>query len=164
MIYRAATTNDLKEIIEMKNKVKQRVINENLPIWLNGYPLDEYIEEDILNKHGRVIVLNNEIIAYAAFYLSTDDYPIGTFKHEPVQSFGRLMVKDEYLGQKVGSFLVDKMIEEAKTLNVLGLGILVDDINTKAVSLYKKKGFVKEGSNQFPYAYLDIYALYFNKE
>ena len=74
------------------------------------------------------------------------------------------MVKDEYLGQKVGSFLVDKMIEEAKTLNVLGLGILVDDINTKAVSLYKKKGFVKEGSNQFPYAYLDIYALYFNKE
>ena len=45
------------------------------------------------------------------------------------------------------------MIEEAKTLNVEGLGITADDFNIKAVNLYKKHGFIKEGEEQFPYAY-----------
>ncbi len=161
MVYRIANINDLKEIIEMKNQVKQRVINENLPIWLNGYPLDEYIEEDIVNGFGRVIEIDNSVVAYAAFYLSTMDYPEDTFSKEPVQSFGRLMVKDEYVGKKIGSYLVDQMIEEAKKLDVLGMGILVDEVNSKALNLYLKKGFKKEGSKQFPFAYLDIYTLYF---
>ena len=161
MVYRIANINDLKEIIEMKNQVKQRVINENLPIWLNGYPLDEYIEEDIVNGFGRVIEIDNLVVAYAAFYLSTMDYPKDTFSKEPVQSFGRLMVKDEYVGKKIGSYLVDQMIEEAKKLDVLGIGILVDEVNSKALNLYLKKGFKKEGSKQFPFAYLDIYTLYF---
>lgn len=161
MVYRIANINDLKEIIEMKNQVKQRVINENLPIWLNGYPLDEYIEEDIVNGFGRVIEIDNSVVAYAAFYLSTMDYPEDTFSKEPVQSFGRLMVKDEYVGKKIGSYLVDQMIEEAKKLEVFGMGILVDEVNSKALNLYLKKGFKKEGSKQFPFAYLDIYTLYF---
>lgn len=161
MVYRIANINDLKEIIEMKNQVKQRVINENLPIWLNGYPLDEYIEEDIVKGYGRVIEIDNSVVAYAAFYLSTMDYPEDTFSKEPVQSFGRLMVKDEYVGKKIGSYLVDQMIEEAKKLDVLGMGILVDEVNSKALNLYLKKGFKKEGSKQFPFAYLDIYTLYF---
>ena len=44
MIYRKATNDDIINIIAMKNKVKQRIIEENLPIWLNGYPLDELIK------------------------------------------------------------------------------------------------------------------------
>ena len=163
MKYRVALIDDYDEIILMKNAVKMRVIHENLPIWLNGYPLDEYIKEDIEKGFGRVIELDGEIVAYAAFYLSTEDYPENTFSKEPVQSFGRLMVKDGYVGKKIGSFIVDEMIKEAKTLNVLGMGILVDEINIKAVSLYEKKGFKKEGSKNFPYAYLDIYTLFFNK-
>ena len=55
MIYRKATNDDIINIIAMKNKVKQRIIEENLPIWLNGYPLDELIKEDIENNEGRVV-------------------------------------------------------------------------------------------------------------
>ena len=57
--------------------------------------------------------------------------------------------------------MISKMIEEAKTLNVDGMGLLVDSCNIKALNLYKKFNFVKEGENQFPFAYLDIYTLYF---
>ena len=53
------------------------------------------------------------------------------------------------------------MIEEAKRLGRNGLGITADECNIKACNLYKSFGFKKEGGKQFPYAYLDIYGLYF---
>ena len=59
MIYQKATIKDLDEIIEMKNRVKARVVREGLPIWLNGYPLDEMILEDI-NKAN--MFMNNNIV------------------------------------------------------------------------------------------------------
>ena len=46
----------------MKNRVKKRIINENLPIWLNGYPTDELLEEDVLNNYGRVVEIDSKII------------------------------------------------------------------------------------------------------
>ena len=160
MIYRKATIDDFNQIILMKNKVKERIINEKLPIWQNGYPLDSMIEEDINSLEGRVVTLNNEIVGYSCLHHAEKEYGKGVFKKDNVQSFGRVMVKDEYLGQHIGDFLVKSMIEEAKTLNVEGMGILVDECNIKAYSLYKKYGFNKEGEDQFPFAYLDILGLY----
>ena len=69
MIYRIATLDDLNEIIIMKNKVKQRIINQNLPMWLNGYPLDEYIIDDIKSSEGRVIEINGKIVSYSCFHV-----------------------------------------------------------------------------------------------
>ena len=71
------------------------------------------------------------------------------------------MVSDLCVGKHVGDFLVRSMIEESRTLGVEGMGILVDECNIKAYSLYRKYGFRKEGAQQFPYAYLDILGLYF---
>ena len=50
MEYKKAKISQLDEIIKLKNEVKQRVIKEGLPIWQNGYPLDEMIIEDIENE------------------------------------------------------------------------------------------------------------------
>lgn len=162
MDYQVAVKAQLAEILQMKNRVKARVIAEHLPIWQNGYPLDEFIIEDIAKGEGRVVVLEGKVVAYAHFHTSTDDedYPAGTFLSEPTQSFGRLMVDDGHTGQGIARFLIAKMIEEAKNLPVKGMGILVDDCNTKAVKLYQSFGFQKEGEGQFPFAYLDIYGLY----
>ena len=74
MLYRNANINDYNQIVLMKNRVKERVIKENLPIWLNGYPLDEYLMDDINNNFGRVIELNYQIVAYAAFHPASIDY------------------------------------------------------------------------------------------
>ncbi|MDE6407226.1 MAG: GNAT family N-acetyltransferase [Anaeroplasmataceae bacterium] len=160
MKYRIANHKDIDEIIFMKNEVKKRIIKENLPIWLDGYPYDEMIVEDIEKGYGRVVE-EDGIVAYACFHPASVEYPSHTFKKENLQSFGRVMVKEGYVGRHYGSFLVKSMIEEAKTMKVEGLGILADACNAKAVRLYEKYGFQKEGSGQFPYAYLDIYGLYF---
>ena len=47
--YNIATIDDLEEILILKNEVKQKVIDEQLPIWQNGYPQDELIKEYIYN-------------------------------------------------------------------------------------------------------------------
>ena len=46
MIYQKAVLSDFDKIVKMKDEVKQRIIEENLPIWLNGYPLNEMIKEE----------------------------------------------------------------------------------------------------------------------
>lgn len=161
MNYKKATKNDLDEIIIMKNKVKERIIKENLPIWKNGYPLDVLLIEDIKNEDGRIIEIDGKIAAYASFHHACKDYEKGLFKKDNLQTFGRVMVSDDFLGMHVGDYLVKNMINEAKLLNVDGLAITVDACNIKAVNLYKKYGFKKEGEHSFPYAYLDLYGLYF---
>ena len=141
MKYEVATIYDLKEIVEMKNRVKERIIQEQLPIWKDGYPLDSMIEEDIISKEGRVVKIGNEIVGYACFHHASKEYGSGVFKKDNVQSFGRVMVKEGYTGKHIGDFLVKSMIEEAKKLKVEGMGVLVDECNIKAYSLYKKYGF-----------------------
>ena len=74
MEYKKATLNDLSQIISMKDAVKDRVIKENLPIWKNGYPQDFLIKEDIVNNKARIILIDNEIVAYAAFCHASEDY------------------------------------------------------------------------------------------
>ena len=160
MKYEIAAMSQLPEIVLMKNRVKARVIREQLPIWQHGYPLDEFIVEDIEKGEGRVVTLDGKVVAYANFHPCTTEYDAGTFQHEPVQSFGRLMVDDGYTGQGIARFFITKMIEEAKNLPVNGMGILVDDCNTRAVHLYQSFGFQKEGEGQFPFAYLCVYGLY----
>ena len=56
MIYQKAVLSDYDEIVVMKDLVKQRIINENLPIWQNGYPQDELLEEAI-NLFGDDIII-----------------------------------------------------------------------------------------------------------
>ena len=162
LIYEKAVLSDYDEIAKMKDEVKIRIINENLPIWLNGYPANILIEEDLKSDHGRVIKLDNQIIAYASFMHSSIMYPEGNiFKKDNLCSFGRVMVCNKYLSQGIGRKLVESMILEAKNLNVEGLGIAADECNIKATKLYKSLGFEKEGEKDFGYAYLSIFGLYF---
>lgn len=160
MKYRIAKMEDVRAVLAMRDEVKKRIILDGLPIWLDGYPSDELIITDIKKGYGRVIVEEN-VLAYASCYPSIEDYPEDTFQKKNLLSFGRIMVCTAYLGKHCASLLVSEMIKEAKNQFYSGMGILVDACNQRAIHLYQKYGFVKEGSRQFPYAYLDIYSLSF---
>lgn len=161
MKYQIASKDNIDEIISMKNRVKQRIINTNLPMWLNGYPQDEMIIEDILNNHGRVIIFDNKVVAYAVLYPSAFEYQNEIDDIDNRYSFGRVMVDDNYTGKGIGRFLIESIINEVKSKNQKGMIITGDDFNTKAMNLYKSLGFVKIGEKQFPYAYLSIFKLDF---
>lgn len=159
-LYREASKEDLKEILEMRNRVKARIIAEGLPMWLNGYPQDHLISLDIENKDGRVLIVDNKIVAYASLH-SIAEYPENTFLKNHLLSFSRIMVDDGYTGLKLGNVLITQMIREAKEKKYSGMGILVDDFNKRALHLYLKHGFIFENHSHFPYGDLDVYGLYF---
>lgn len=161
MFYRNANNNDLNQIISMKNRVKNRIIKENLPIWLNGYPTDELIEMDIENNYGRVIEIDGKVVGYAMMIPSEILYMEEDFETKDLYSFGRVMVDDNYTKLGIGRFLITSIIKEVKENGYKGLKITADDCNIKAVKLYESLGFKKEGEKQFPYAYLSIFGLYF---
>lgn len=71
------------------------------------------------------------------------------------------MIRSKCLGKGYGKQLVSFLIEEAKELNLDGLGILVDECNKRAVHLYEDFGFKKEKTGVFSYGILDVYSLYF---
>ena len=143
MIYTKALLSDYDEIVAMKNQVKQRVIDENLPIWKNGYPLDEMIKEDLENGYGRIIKEDNKIIAYAAIMDSNIMYPEEKiFKKDNLYSFGRVMVCNEYLSKGVGKYLVNQNVitkEECVEHELMSksevAGAIVDFILTKMIML-----------------------------
>ena len=162
--YRIATMEDYYEIIIMKNAVKQKVIDENLPIWQNGYPTDEIIKEDIENGYGRIIVINNKIVSYATFHPALYEYDPGTFPIDELMSFGRVMTKVTETNKGYAYKLIENIIEETKQKGYKGLGILVDDFNKKALNLYLKFDFKYCGTGIFPWAVLDKYYLIFEDE
>jgi GNAT superfamily N-acetyltransferase len=161
MKYRTAKHEDLKQIIEMKNRVKQRIELAKLPMWLNGYPTDEFLTLDVKDSFGRVIELDGKVVAYAVLYPSYIEYENEIENIVDLYSFGRVMVDDNYTGKGIGRYLVENMIMEAKSHNQKGMLITGDDFNTKAMNLYKSLGFVKIGEKQFSYAYLSIFKLIF---
>lgn len=161
MIYKTASKDMINDILSMKNRVKERIVRENLPMWLNGYPLDEMIIEDIENDHGRVVILNDKVIAYAVLYPSTFEYEGEIMDIEDRYSFGRVMVDEGYTGLGIGRFLIESLITEVKSKNQKGMIITGDDFNTKAMNLYNSVGFTKIGEKEFSYAYLSIFKLDF---
>ena len=163
-IYKIATLDDLNEIIAMKNDVKKKVIEENLPIWQNGYPQDELIKEDIENDFGRIIIVDNEIVSFATYHPASYEYDNGTFPCDDVMSFGRVMTKVNKTKHGYASILIDEMIKETKEKGYPGLGILVDSFNKKALSIYIKHGFRYLKTSPFPWAVLDVYYLDFDNE
>lgn len=163
-IYKVAKKEDLNEIILMKNDVKEKVIKENLPIWQNGYPQDELIDEDIDNGFGRVLVVDNEIVSYATYHPALYEYDKGTFPIDDVMSFGRVMTKVTKTKQGFATKLIEEMIKETKEKKIPGLGILVDDFNKKALNIYLKFGFQYLKTSEFPWAVLDVYYLDLSNE
>ena len=162
--YLVPTLKDLQEIIIIKNQVKEEVIKENLPIWLDGYPDDELIKEDVVTKNARILKDDNEIVCYASYHLASIEYDEDTFPINPIMSFGRLMTKVSMRKKGYAKRLISEMIQETKEKGYLGIGILVDDFNEKALNLYFEFGFKYLKTKQFPWAVLDVYMLEFKNE
>ena len=148
MDYQIAKLEHLDQIIEMKNLVRQKIKDEKLDIWRNNYPLDELLNEDTINKLGRVVVYQNKIIAYAVFYHSSYEYK-NCFKKSNVYSFGRLMVHPDFQSKKVGSFIVAKMIEEAKSLHVEGLVMVLMNVMSRRLICIKSMALSKKENKTF---------------
>lgn len=73
MNFRLATLDDIKSIMEIINKGKEKLNKENIDQWQDGYPNEESIIDDIKNCYSYVLEEENIIIGTAAISFDGED-------------------------------------------------------------------------------------------
>ena len=144
MDFRQAVMQDLTQLKDMYKRIIKNMNEQNIQIWDDIYPC-EFFEDDIKNNQLYILLNNGEIVS--AFVLSDTNSGETAVEwndnHAKAVYIDRLGVNIKFLKKGLGSLMLDKAKEIAKTLNAEYLRLFVVDINIPAIQLYTKKEFVK---------------------
>lgn len=144
MDFRQAVMQDLPQLKDMYKQIIQNMNEQKIQIWDDVYPC-EFFEEDIQNNQLYVLLNHCEIVA--AFVLSNTNAGETAIQwkhpHAKALYIDRLGVNIQYLKKGIGSQMLDKAKEIAKTLDAEYLRLFVVDINIPAIQLYIKNGFAR---------------------
>lgn len=144
MDFRQAVMQDLSQLKDMYKRIVKNMNEQDIQIWDDIYPC-EFFEEDIKNNQLYVLLNNGEIVS--AFVLcktnSGGNAVNWNDNHAEVLYIDRLGVNIKYSKKGIGSLMLNKAKEIAKTLDAEYLRLFVVDINIPAIQLYIKNGFVK---------------------
>ena len=115
---------------------------ENMKNYLEeGFSIEKLTNE-INNKNSEFYfaTFNNEIIGYLKLNFGDSQTELKDHKALEIE---RIYVSKEFHGKKVGQFLYDKAIQIAKQKNAEYVWLGVWEENLRAISFYKKNGFVE---------------------
>lgn len=160
-----AEPSDAKELITFVNTVGGE--SDYLTLGANEFALTEEHEADFLktcqasdNNIYLVAVLADKIVGTLHF---------GAGSRARVRHSGELgmSVLKDYGGQGIGALLLESLVDWAKQTNIIKkINLRVRSDNEHAIRLYKRKGFVIEGtlSNELFIKghYYDLYAMGLN--
>lgn len=144
MDFRQAVMQDLPQLKDMYKRIIKDMNEQNIQIWDDIYPC-EFFEDDIKNNQLYILLNNGEIVS--AFVLSDTNSGETAVEwndnHAKAVYIDRLGVNVKYSKKGIGSLMLDKAKEIAKTLNAEYLRLFVVDINIPAIQLNTKKEFIK---------------------
>lgn len=144
MDFRLAVMQDLSQLKDMYKQIVKNMNEQDIQVWDDIYPC-EFFEEDIKNNQLYVLLNNSEIVS--AFVLCNANSGENTVKwndnHAKVLYVGRLGVNIKHSKKGIGSLMLNKAKEIAKTFGAEYLRLFVVDINKPAIQFYIKNGFVK---------------------
>ena len=144
MDFRQAVMQDLPQLKDMYKRIIKDMNEQNIQIWDDIYPC-EFFEDNIKNNQLYILLNNGEIVS--AFVLSDTNSRETAVEwnnnHAKTVYIDRLGVNVKYSKKGIGSLMLDKAKEVAKTLNAEYLRLFVVDINIPAIQLYTKKEFIK---------------------
>lgn len=144
MDFRQAVMQDLPQLKDMYKRIIKDMNEQNIQIWDDIYPC-EFFEDDIKNNQLYILLNNGEIVS--AFVLSDTNSGETAVEwnnnHAKAVYIDRLGVNVKYSKKGIGSLMLDKAKEIAKTFNAEYLRLFVVDINIPAIQLYTKKEFIK---------------------
>ncbi len=114
---------------------------------INPYLLYEVMDKDTFQP------IFNELLAKDIIYIyEENNEAVGMFKliqmehrSSHVGYLGGLAIHPDFAGKGYGKKMMKAIIEQGRQINLLRIELTADVINEKAVGLYEKAGFVKEG-------------------
>lgn len=144
MTFRLATTADLSEIKEMYTMLISRMNKDGFEVWDDTYPCN-FFADDIANNRLYVLSDENNIVGAFAVCESNDgeSYIQWEKEHAKAIYLDRLGVNINFAKQGIATQLLNYAVNVARKKGAEYLRLFVIDINTPAINLYKKNGFIK---------------------
>jgi len=130
--------DDICNIIEIARK---HIATFNIDQWQDGHPNKDMIIKDIENGNGRIVLENDEIIAY--FALLNDDYYYNQYNiwlnDKPYIAIHRMAAK--YQDKGIGTYIFKQLQKEYDHIKI--------DTHIGNISMNKcllKNGFINHGN------------------
>ncbi|GGD37867.1 GNAT family N-acetyltransferase [Muriicola marianensis] len=144
------------EIIDFTSDLAAEFRDMNLT-WLQEYFYVEPMDEDLLNRSEEVIIARGGKI----FFAKTGGEIAGCFSLLPSKEgcfeLGKMAVKPEFQGQRIGQQLLSFAVEYTKKQGMKRIILYSNTILSTAIHLYRKSGFEEiEMENPPPYARSNI--------
>lgn len=142
-ILRCPTANDAYQLAKLRIKIDGETENldrepgEGL---LNREDFEKLIEADA--KSSRNIFLVVEVNGKIIGFTRCEGNALSRFSHKA--EFGICILR-EYWGYSIGKVLLQNVLDWADSAGIKKIELNVVETNTKAIALYEKYGFRKEG-------------------
>ncbi|MFI3285189.1 MAG: GNAT family N-acetyltransferase [Rikenellaceae bacterium] len=123
---RAASNNDLEQIMEIIAQCQQLLRSRGVDQWQDGYPTKEAIEDDIEHQQGYLLLKDGAIAAYGAIVCAEE--PAYTelkggrwLSQQEYITLHRLAVANTFRGKKIGFNFFKMMEQEAVKRKIYSL-------------------------------------------
>ena len=121
---------------------------ENMQHYLENNFSKEQLTKEVENSHSEFYfaILESEVIGYLKINYSAAQTEL---KDDQALEVERIYVRNQFHGKGVGQQLLDYAIEFAKQKNMQSVWLGVWENNHRAISFYKKNGFVTFDTHVF---------------
>lgn len=144
LLIRKAANDDASAMVEFKQRISEE--SDFLSFGINEIEISEETEQQIIqseNESANSVILlafcNGEIAGFVTFHGGT------RIRKQHAGEMG-IAVRKKYWGLGIGNFLLDALILWAKDTKIVRkINLLTRADNEKAIMLYEKYGFKREG-------------------
>ncbi|PJJ09081.1 ribosomal protein S18 acetylase RimI-like enzyme [Flavobacterium sp. 1] len=144
---RKVTLNDIDQLQKIGRKTFQETFSEsnseeNMKSYLEGGFSNEKLTAELndVNSEFYFATADNEVIGYLKLNFGDSQTELKDNKSLEIE---RIYVSKKFYGKSVGQLLYDRAIQTAKEKNSEYVWLGVWEENPRAISFYKKNGFVE---------------------
>ena len=147
MELRRTTEQDIARVMEIIRAGQQYFRQANIYQWVNNYPNEDIIKEDISKDYSYVLVHEGKIVATAAVAFDGEPtyekiYEGNWLTNEEYAVIHRIAVAEELKGQGVAGVLLKKVEELCQERQVRSIKIDTHEDNKSMQRLMEKNGFI----------------------
>lgn len=153
---RIAETNDIEKILTILESGRVFLQSQGLSQWQDGYAPSQYVEEDIANNWGYVLILQEDIICgYAALVEGVDEcytnIKDGCWdnSHEKYISIHGVAIDANFRGKGFAELFMRGLIEIAEGIGYRDIRIDTHPLNEIMQKVILRAGFVYRGMVEF---------------
>ena len=149
MKFLPAKKENLSLIMQLIGEAQSYLAVQNIEQWQNGYPNDEAILKDILNKESYVVKSEDSTLLATAMFTTRNEPTYKRIEGQWITEFDanygvihRMAVSEKYRGTGIAQFIFNRCEQILKHNRIQSMRIDTHEDNLGMQALLKKLGYV----------------------